>query len=124
MYSHILIADDSATSRMIIQRCLQIVGLSDATFYEAGDGIEALDILTRHKEIDLIVTDINMPKMNGLDLLRHLKSDPRLKQIPVIIISTESGQSTVMEAVELGAAGFIRKPFTSDQIRDKLAAFC
>jgi len=119
----LLIVDDSVAVRKVLQRLVRQAGLPVGEVWEAADGEEALKTLEANS-VDLLLTDINMPKMNGLDLLRHLKSDPRLKQIPVIIISTESGQSTVMEAVELGAAGFIRKPFTSDQIRDKLAAFC
>jgi len=119
----LLIVDDSVAVRKVLQRLVRQAGLPVGEVWEAADGEEALKTLEANS-VDLLLTDINMPKMNGLDLLRHLKSDPRLKQIPVIIISTESGQSTVMQAVELGAAGFIRKPFTSDQIRDKLAAFC
>jgi len=119
----LLIVDDSVAVRKVLQRLVRQAGLPVGNVWEAADGLEALKTLDANP-VDVLLTDINMPNMNGLELLRRLKSDPRLKQIPVIIISTESGQSTVMEAVELGAAGFIRKPFTSDQVRDKLAAFC
>jgi len=116
MYSHILIADDSATSRMIIQRCLQIVGLSDATFYEAGDGIEALDILTRHKEIDLIVTDINMPKMDGANFIRRLKLDPALVSKEVIVVSSVLSGPLIDALKELKVKAMIKKPINPQEL--------
>lgn len=118
-----LIVDDSATVRKVLQRLLRQAELPVREVIEAGDGQEALAALARRR-VQLVVTDINMPKMDGLELLRRLKSDRDFCQIPVIVISTDGGKSTVMKAVELGAAGFIRMPFTTEQIRDKLAPFC
>lgn len=119
----LLIVDDSVAVRKVLQRLLRQAELPVGVVIEAGDGQEALAALAGRK-VHLVLTDINMPNMNGLEFLRRLKSDSSLSGIPVIVISTEGGKSTVMEAVELGAAGFIRKPFTTEQIRDKLAPFC
>jgi two-component system chemotaxis response regulator CheY len=87
--------------------------------HEAGDGVEALATLKVQK-VDLILSDINMPNMDGLEFLGKLKGDEGLKNIPVIMVSTEGSQTKVLEAVQLGAAGYVRKPFTPDQIKDKL----
>lgn len=116
MYNHILIADDSSTSRMIIQRCLQIVGLSEATFYEAGDGIEALDLLNRHPEIDLIVTDINMPKMDGANFIRRMKTDPVLSQKDVIVVSSVLSGPLIDALQELKVKGMIKKPINPQEL--------
>ncbi|NPV39501.1 Chemotaxis regulator - transmits chemoreceptor signals to flagelllar motor components CheY [Brevinematales bacterium NS] len=116
MYNHILIADDSSTSRMIIQRCLQIVGLSEATFYEAGDGIEALDLLNRHPEIDLIVTDINMPKMDGANFIRRMKADPVLSQKDVIVVSSVLSGPLIDALQELKVKGMIKKPINPQEL--------
>ena len=70
---------------------------------------------------DLIIIDLNMPKMDGLQLLAAIKSSPQWRTIPVVMITTEGGETKVGEAVKLGAAGYVRKPFTADQIKEKLA---
>jgi two-component system chemotaxis response regulator CheY len=89
------------------------------TIYEAGDGEEALAVMAQHR-IDLVLSDINMPKMDGLQLLASLKASPQWQPIPVVMITTEGGETKVAEAVRLGAAGYVRKPFTADQIKEKL----
>jgi two-component system chemotaxis response regulator CheY len=119
----LLIVDDSVTVRKVLQRLLRQAELPVGEVVEARDGEEALAALAS-RTVHLILTDINMPNMNGLELLRRLKSDSKLCRIPVIVISTDGGKSTVLKAAELGAAGFIRMPFTTEQIRDKLAPFC
>jgi len=115
----VLIVDDSATIRKILQRVLQQANLPLGKVLEAGDGREAINALKTQK-VGLILSDINMPNMDGLQLLAELKADDQWKQVPVIIISTEGSQAKVKEAVELGARGFVRKPFTADQIKEKL----
>jgi two-component system chemotaxis response regulator CheY len=102
-----------------LQRVLRQTELAIRSIYEAGDGQEALDVLKAQK-IDLVLTDINMPKMDGLQLLASLKASAQWKQIPVVMITTEGGEAKVGEAVKLGAAGYVRKPFTADQIKEKL----
>jgi len=116
----VLIVDDSAAIRKILQRVLRQADIPIREVYEAGDGIEALNRLKDHK-VDLILSDINMPNMDGLEFLRKLKDDGPPNTAPVIMVSTEGSQTKVLEAVELGAAGYVRKPFTPDQIKDKLA---
>jgi two-component system chemotaxis response regulator CheY len=89
------------------------------TIHEAGDGQEALAVMALHR-VDLVLSDINMPKMDGLQLLASLKASPQWQKIPVVMITTEGGETKVAEAVRLGAAGYVRKPFTADQIKEKL----
>jgi two-component system chemotaxis response regulator CheY len=120
MESDILVVDDSAAIRKILQRVLRQTGMSIGVIYEAGDGQEALASLKNHP-VRMILTDINMPKMDGLQLLAALKAAPEWSDIPVVMITTEGGESKVGEAVRLGAAGYVRKPFTADQIKEKLA---
>ncbi len=120
MESDILVVDDSAAIRKILQRVLRQTGMSIRTIHEAGDGREALETLKAHK-IDLVLTDINMPKMDGLQFLAAVKSSAESRRVPVVMITTEGGETKVAEAVRLGAAGYVRKPFTADQIKEKLA---
>jgi len=120
MEPDILVVDDSAAIRKILQRVLRQTGMAINAIYEAGDGEEALGLMQGHK-VDLVLSDINMPKMDGLQLLAAFKSSPDWARIPVVMITTEGGEGTVAEAVKLGAAGYVRKPFTADQIKEKLA---
>jgi len=116
----VLIVDDSAAIRKILQRVLRQTDLNIGEISEAGDGVEAVDIL-KNRAFGLILSDINMPQMDGLQLLARIKEMPHLKTVPVIMITTEGGQGKVMEAVQLGATGYVRKPFTTDQIKEKLS---
>jgi two-component system, chemotaxis family, chemotaxis protein CheY len=120
MESDILVVDDSAAIRKILQRVLRQTGMSIGAIHEAGDGQEALELLKAHP-VRMILSDINMPKMDGLQMLAALKAAPEWCGIPVVMITTEGGESKVGEAVRLGAAGYVRKPFTADQIKEKLA---
>jgi len=117
----VLIVDDSAAIRKILQRVLLQTDVTLGKVLEAGDGLEALETLKSNK-VGLILSDINMPKMDGLQLLEHLKADQEYRDVPVVMITTEGSQAKVMEAVTLGAAGYIRKPFTAEQIKEKLAS--
>src|SRR5579859_5677475 len=99
---------------------LRRAGLDLGVVLEAGDGVEALEKL-RDQPVGLILSDINMPNMDGIQLLRVLKSSDKFKHVPVVMITTETGEAKVMEALRLGASGYIRKPFTADQIKDRLA---
>jgi two-component system chemotaxis response regulator CheY len=120
MESDVLVVDDSAAIRKILQRVLRQTGMAIRTVFEAGDGQEALDVLKRQR-LDLVLTDINMPRMDGLQLLGAMKASQEWRSIPVVMITTEGGEAKVGEAVRLGAAGYVRKPFTADQIKEKLA---
>jgi len=120
MEADILVVDDSAAIRKILQRVLRQTGMAIRTIYEAGDGQEALAVLKTQKP-SLVLTDINMPNMDGLQLLAAIKGAPEWRGLPVVMITTEGGETKVGEAVRLGAAGYVRKPFTADQIKEKLA---
>ncbi len=122
MNADLLIVDDSVAIRKILQRALRQAQLPIGKVYEAGDGREALDVLRNHA-VRLVMTDINMPNMNGLELLAEIRGSENLKELPVILITTESGHGTVEEAVQMGASAYIRKPFTPDQIQVKLQRY-
>jgi two-component system, chemotaxis family, chemotaxis protein CheY len=120
MEADVLVVDDSAAIRKILQRVLRQTGMAINTIHEAGDGQEALEILKVQRPA-LVLTDINMPKMDGLQFLAAVKNSESWRNIPVVMITTEGGEAKVGEAVRLGAAGYVRKPFTADQIKEKLA---
>ena len=115
----VLIVDDSAAIRKILQRVLHQAEVPLGQVHEAGDGIEALEKLKTNK-VGLILSDINMPNMDGIQFLSELKASEEWKHVPVIMVTTEGSQAKVMEAVNLGAAGYVRKPFTADQFKEKL----
>jgi two-component system, chemotaxis family, chemotaxis protein CheY len=119
MEPDVLVVDDSAAIRKILQRVLRQTGMAIGAIHEAGDGQEGLAVLKLHRPA-LILTDINMPKMDGLQFLAALKGSELWRDIPVVMITTEGGETKVGEAVKLGAAGYVRKPFTADQIKEKL----
>jgi two-component system chemotaxis response regulator CheY len=115
----VLIVDDSSVMRKILERSLRQAwkkGIDSVV--EAGDGGEALEKLGG-EVVHVILTEINMPNVNGLDFLRRLKESPH-RNLPVIMVTTEGGEKTVLEAISLGAKGFIRKPFTAEQMEAAL----
>jgi len=116
----VLIVDDSAAIRKILQRVLRQAEVPLGTVYEAGDGVEALATL-RQQKVGLVLSDINMPNMDGLEFLTQVRAEPTWEKLPVVMVSTEGTQAKVLEAVERGASGYVRKPFTADQIKEKLA---
>jgi two-component system chemotaxis response regulator CheY len=118
----VLIVDDSAAIRKILQRVLRQAEIPIGSVFEAGDGVEALSVLAA-KSVGLILSDINMPNMDGLELLSKVKANESWKKLPMVMVSTEGSQAKVLEAVGLGAAGDVRKPFTAEQIKEKLASF-
>ncbi|MBN1141276.1 MAG: response regulator [Deltaproteobacteria bacterium] len=119
MGKQILIIDDSNTMRKIIGRSLRQAGLEYDKVLEAGDGAEALKILESEKP-DVILSDINMPNMDGIEFLRQKKANDKIKNIPVFMITTESAADVINEAINLGAKGSIKKPFTPEQIQNTL----
>jgi len=116
----VLIVDDSSVMRKIVQRSLRLAGLDIETVLEADNGEQALTIVQQNT-VDLIFSDINMPKMDGLEFVRQLQSLEAAKGIPIVMITTEGSQSRVVEALSLGARGYIRKPFTPDQVKERIA---
>jgi len=112
----IMTVDDSASVRQMI--CVVLRG-GGYQVVEAVDGEDGLSKLA-NREVDLVLTDVNMPKMDGIQLLAAIKGAPEWRGIPVVMVTTEGGEAKVGEAVRLGAAGYVRKPFTADQIKEKL----
>lgn len=117
---NVLIVDDSAAIRKILQRVLAQASVPISQVFEAGDGNEGLAIL-QNNTVGLILSDINMPNMDGLQFLSRVRAVETWKSIPFVMITTEGSHARVMEAVQLGASGYVRKPFTPDQIKEKLA---
>jgi two-component system chemotaxis response regulator CheY len=115
----VLIVDDSVAIRKILQRVLTQTRLPLGKVLEAADGREALEAMKK-QPVGLILSDINMPNMDGLQLLSALKANDHWKNVPVFMISSDGSQAKVMEAVQMGARGFVRKPFTAGQFREKL----
>ncbi len=122
MGKSVLIVDDSNTMRKIVARSLRQAGFDFETILEAGDGQEALNVLAESK-VDIILSDINMPNMNGVEFLRKKSEDPAIAGIPVVMITTEAGSDILREALNLGAKGSVKKPFTPDQIQATLGDY-
>lgn len=122
MAKTVLIIDDSNTMRKIVSRSLRQAGLDCDSILEASDGAEALALLETQK-VDIILSDINMPNMDGIEFLRVKGTRDAIKAIPVVMITTEAGADILSETRALGSVGNIKKPFTPDQVRDVLGEF-
>jgi len=116
---NVLIVDDSAVMRKIVVRAVNQIEFPIDNLYEAGDGEEALSIVEQNN-IDLILTDINMPKMDGLEFIKKLNEMDKLSSTSVIMITTEGSESKVIQAIKFGAKAYIKKPFNADQLQDKI----
>jgi two-component system chemotaxis response regulator CheY len=114
-----LIVDDSSVMRKIVERALRQAGVAFAKVHEASNVVEALDVLRQHS-VELILSDINMPSMDGLEFLRQMRAQNLAADVPVVMITTESSQEQVREALLAGACGYIRKPFTAEQVKDRI----
>jgi two-component system chemotaxis response regulator CheY len=119
MAYNILIVDDSVPMRSVIKKTIQLSGFKVGGFFEASNGREAIELL-RREWMDLVLTDYNMPEMNGLELLEEMKKDEILSSIPVVMVTTEGSQGRVETFLETGATDYIKKPFTPEEIRSKL----
>lgn len=115
----ILIVDDSLPMRGVIKKTIKASGYASAEFFEAENGKIALDIL-KTIWLDIVITDYNMPEMNGMELIEAMKQDDAFQSIPVLVITTEGSHQKVNEFLEKGAADYIKKPFTPEAIRNKL----
>ncbi|MCP4268121.1 MAG: response regulator [Candidatus Brocadiaceae bacterium] len=119
----VLLVDDSAVMRKIIQRNIKETGMIVDEFIEAGDGTQALDKVNADGDLDLILLDWNMPNMSGIEFVKTLRSLNLAKRIPVVMVTTEGSEAKVTEAKESGADGYLTKPFTADQLRDTLGDY-
>ncbi len=113
----ILVVDDFSTMRRIVKNLLK--GLGFTNIEEADDGSTALPML-KSGDFDFVVTDWNMPQMQGIDLLKHIRSDPKLAHIPVLLITAEAKKEQIVMAAKAGVNGYIVKPFTGATLSDKL----
>ncbi|MFY9791455.1 MAG: response regulator [Candidatus Sulfotelmatobacter sp.] len=112
-----LIVDDSSVMRKIVERSLRQAGIDLTEIFQAGNGAEALAIL-QESAVDLILCDINMPVMGGIEFIKQLPGVEHAKGVPVVMITTEGSESQVVEAISCGARGYIRKPFTPEQVKE------
>jgi two-component system chemotaxis response regulator CheY len=115
----ILTVDDFSTMRRIIKNILHHSGYPNVI--EAEDGSAAFAIL-QTQDIDFVISDWNMPQMNGLELLKAIRADDKLQHVPVLLVTAEALKENVVEAVEAGVNGYIVKPFTAETLREKIAA--
>jgi len=116
----VLIVDDSSVMRKIVERSLRQAGLDLGEVLEAGNGAEAL-MEVQKGSLDLILSDINMPAVDGLEFLKNLAGVEAAKGVPVVMITTEGSEARVVEALSHGAKGYIRKPFTPEQVKERIA---
>jgi two-component system, chemotaxis family, chemotaxis protein CheY len=115
----VLIVDDSSVMRKIVERSLRQAGIDLTQVLEAGNGAEALATL-QTSPVDLILCDINMPVMDGLEFIKQLPGVENAKGVPVIMITTEGSEAHVVQALSAGARGYIRKPFTPEQVKTQV----
>jgi Response regulator containing CheY-like receiver, AAA-type ATPase, and DNA-binding domains len=113
----ILIVDDSITIRRIITNALKTVGFTDTI--EASNGKEALEKLPSGK-VDFIITDWNMPEMNGLDLIKEIRANPVYSSMPILMITTRGTEHDVVEALQAKVNSYIMKPFTPQELKEKI----
>jgi two-component system chemotaxis response regulator CheY len=111
------IIDDSSVMRKIVERSLRQAGVNLSKVFEAGNGAEALAVLAESR-VNLILCDINMPVMDGLEFVKQLANVENAKGVPVVMITTEGSESHVVQALSCGAKGYIRKPFTAEQVKE------
>lgn len=117
----VLVVDDFATMRRIVKNILVQLGYKNIV--EADDGTTAVDIL-KNEKVDLIISDWNMPKMTGLDLLKHVRADARLTNIPFIMVTAEAQQDNIILAVKAKVSQYIVKPFTAETLGEKITKVC
>jgi two-component system chemotaxis response regulator CheY len=112
-----LIVDDSSVMRKIVERSLRQAGIDLSEVFQAGYGAEAMSTLNE-SQVDLILCDINMPVMDGIEFIKQLTSVEKAKKVQVVMITTEGSEAHVVEALSCGARGYIRKPFTPEQVKE------
>lgn len=117
-FKSILIVDDSSTSRMIIQRCFVIAGYADSKYSFAENGLDAFSRLKEDQSIDLILTDLNMPKMDGEILIKKLKLDSQTRKVPIIVISSIADSGVESELSKMDILGVIKKPISPAKVQE------
>jgi two-component system chemotaxis response regulator CheY len=119
MAYRVLIVDDSPAMRTFVRRVIELSGFEMSNCFEASNGGEALEVL-RREWVDAILTDINMPGVDGQELLRRLSEDEVLRSIPAIVISTDATTHRIASMTSLGARGYVTKPFLPETLRSEL----
>lgn len=119
MSFNLLIVDDSSSMRSVVKKIVGLSGVGVNRLLEAENGRRALEVMGENW-VDAVILDINMPEMNGLELLRKMSEDDLLKNVPVVMMTTEASEAHMKTAFELGARGFIRKPFLPEEVRKML----
>jgi two-component system chemotaxis response regulator CheY len=113
----VLIVDDSPVTRRVLRRVMELSGLAVAQVHEAGDGAEALAQLAAHR-VDLVLADVNMPTMDGVELLERMARDPGMAAIPVVVVATQMCQERLERLLRAGARCYLAKPFRPEALRD------
>ena len=116
----LLVVDDSSTMRRIIKNTLARLGYKDVL--EGADGVEGWNSLDSNPDVEMLITDWNMPEMNGLELVKKVRADDRFKDLPIIMVTTEGGKAEVITALKAGVNNYIVKPFTPQVLKEKLGA--
>lgn len=116
----LLVVDDSSTMRRIIKNTLLRLGYQD--IFESEDGLQGWDTLNQNPDIGMLITDWNMPEMNGLELVKKVRADARFTDLPIIMVTTEGGKVEVVTALKAGVNNYIVKPFTPQVLKEKLSA--
>ena len=116
----LLVVDDSSTMRRIIKNTLARLGYKD--ILEGADGVEGWNQMDSNPDIAMLITDWNMPEMNGLELVKKVRADARFVDVPIIMVTTEGGKGEVITALKAGVNNYIVKPFTPQVLKEKLGA--
>src|SRR5262249_35498946 len=119
MAFHVIIVDDSPSMRAFIARVVELSGLDVGQCFQASNGREALELL-RENWVDIILTDINTPEMNGEEFIRRIGEDEVFLTVPVLVVSTDGSEHRVQNMMSLGARGYIRKPFSPERLREQI----
>lgn len=117
MAVNILVVDDSFLTRKAIKRIIDMIDLDVSEIVEAENGRQALEVLDKAR-VDLVLADLNMPEMGGIEMIHHMKTDQATKTIPVVIVSTESSVSRIKELLAQGVKNYLHKPFTPEEFRE------
>lgn len=116
----LLVVDDSSTMRRIIKNTLSRLGYENVL--EGEDGLQGWNVLNENTDMGMLITDWNMPEMNGLELVKKVRADARFADLPIIMVTTEGGKAEVITALKAGVNNYIVKPFTPQVLKEKLAA--
>jgi len=116
----LLVVDDSSTMRRVIKNTLS--RLEYENVFEGEDGLQGWNILDQNPDIGMLITDWNMPEMNGLELVKKVRADARFNDLPIIMVTTEGGKAEVITALKAGVNNYIVKPFTPQVLKEKLSA--